>query len=51
MAKGGGGEERGWRFWIWAHSAENGSCAETADKEGESVLVRADVQLVRLGMA
>lgn len=51
MVKGGGGEERGWRFWIWAHSAENGSCAETADKEGESVLVRAGVQPVRLGMA
>lgn len=30
---------------------KNGSCAETADKEGELVLVRAGVQTVRNGMA
>lgn len=47
----GGAKSAGGVFGSGPTVPKNGSCAETANKEGESVLVRAGVQPVRNGMA
>lgn len=47
----GGAKSAGGVFGSGPTVPKNGSCAEMADKEGESVLVRAGVQPVRNGMA